>query len=127
MAPCNGLPVASSASSASGSAAAQPTLNLGIQLYLGLLAGNWLGLKAPTLEHHPGIPPAPPSRLRNLGPGRFPISMDWQPEAEQQLKEVPFFVRPIVRKRIEKLAAEAGLAAVDTAFYQQSKAKFGQK
>jgi hypothetical protein len=73
------------------------------------------------------MPPAPPNRLRNLGPGRFPISMDWQPEAEQQLKEVPFFVRPIVRKRIEKLAAEAGLAAVDTAFYQQSKAKFGQK
>jgi hypothetical protein len=25
------------------------------------------------------------------------------------------------------LAEEAGLAAVDTAFYQQSKAKFGQK
>jgi hypothetical protein len=53
--------------------------------------------------------------------------MDWQPEAEQQLKEVPFFVRPIVRKRIEKLAAEAGLTAVDMATYQQSKAKFGQK
>ena len=57
----------------------------------------------------------------------FPLCMDWQPEAEQQLKEVPFFVRPIVRKRIEKLAEEAGLSSVDTAFYQQSKAKFGEK
>ena len=76
---------------------------------------------------HRGHAPAPPSRLPTLAPGLSPISMDWQPAAEQQLQEVPFFVRPIVRKRIEKLAAEAGRVAVDTAFYQQSKAKFGQK
>ena len=79
------------------------------------------------------MPPGPPSPispascLPTLAPGRSPISMDWQPEAEQQLKEVPFFVRPIVRKRIEKLAEEAGLSSVDTASYQQSKAKFGEK
>ena len=53
--------------------------------------------------------------------------MQWSSDAEQRLKEVPFFVRPIVRKRIEKLAEEAGLSSVDTAFYQQSKAKFGEK
>jgi hypothetical protein len=53
--------------------------------------------------------------------------MNWQPEAEQRLKEVPFFVRPMVRKRIESLAKEAGLSAIDETFYEQAKAKFGEK
>lgn len=53
--------------------------------------------------------------------------MDWQPDAEKRLKEVPFFVRPIVRKRIESLAAEAGLSSVDVVFYEQAKAQFGEK
>jgi hypothetical protein len=53
--------------------------------------------------------------------------MDWQPDAELRLKEVPFFVRPMVRKRIESLATEAGLNAVDAAFYEQAKAQFGEK
>jgi hypothetical protein len=53
--------------------------------------------------------------------------MNWQPEAEQRLKEVPFFVRPVVRKRIESMASEAGLDSIDVAFYEQAKAKFGEK
>jgi len=40
---------------------------------------------------------------------------------------VPFFVRPAVRRRIESLAAEAGLTEVDGAFYQQARASFGRK
>ncbi len=53
--------------------------------------------------------------------------MNWHPDAEAKLKEVPFFVRPAVRKRIEAMAKEAGLADVDAAFYDQAKAQFGQK
>lgn len=53
--------------------------------------------------------------------------VNWTSQAESRLKEVPFFVRPIVRKRIESLAAEAGRAEVDEAFYEQAKAQFGQK
>ena len=53
--------------------------------------------------------------------------MNWSAEAESRLKEVPFFVRPIVRKRIESLASEAGLSAIDEQFYEQAKAQFGQK
>ncbi|MCS5706595.1 MAG: PCP reductase family protein [Cyanobacteriota bacterium] len=53
--------------------------------------------------------------------------MNWQPDAEQRLKEVPFFVRPMVRKRIESLANEASITTIDTAFYEQAKAKFGEK
>lgn len=53
--------------------------------------------------------------------------MNWSAEAEARLKEVPFFVRPVVRRRIESLAAEAGLSEIDTGFYEQAKAQFGQK
>ncbi|MEB3271295.1 MAG: PCP reductase family protein [Synechococcus sp.] len=53
--------------------------------------------------------------------------MQWSEEAEQLLREVPFFVRPAVRRRIETLAAEAGLAQVDRGFYTQARARFGGK
>ncbi len=53
--------------------------------------------------------------------------MNWTPQAESRLKEVPFFVRPVVRRRIESLAAEAGRDDVDETFYEQAKAQFGQK
>ena len=52
--------------------------------------------------------------------------MKWTSEAEQRLKEVPFFVRPVVRRRIESLATEAGLQEVDGPFYEEAKARFGQ-
>ena len=57
----------------------------------------------------------------------MPTAMNWSPEAEAKLKEIPFFVRPAVRKRIESLATEAGLNNVELAFFEEAKAKFGQK
>ena len=53
--------------------------------------------------------------------------MEWSAEAETKLKEVPFFVRPAVRKRIEALASENGRGAIDLAFFEEAKARFGQK
>ena len=53
--------------------------------------------------------------------------MDWSAEAEQALKEVPFFVRPAVRKRIESMARDAGLAEIDPGFYAEARAQFGNK
>ena len=53
--------------------------------------------------------------------------MDWTTEAEKALKEVPFFVRPAVRKRVESMAQEAGLTSIDEAFYAQAKAQFNQR
>jgi hypothetical protein len=53
--------------------------------------------------------------------------MNWTAEAENRLREVPFFVRPAVRRRIERLAAEAGLELIDESFYEQAKARFGQR
>jgi len=53
--------------------------------------------------------------------------MLWCSDAEAGLKEIPFVVRPIIRRRIEALAREAGLEQVDRAFYEQAKERFGRK
>ena len=53
--------------------------------------------------------------------------MNWSADAEAKLKEVPFFVRPAVRKRIEAMAGEIGLDSIDLSFYEDAKARFGQK
>jgi hypothetical protein len=53
--------------------------------------------------------------------------MLWTSEAEVKLKEVPFFVRPAVRRRIETMAAEAGLQQVDATFYAEARERFGRK
>lgn len=53
--------------------------------------------------------------------------MNWSADAEAKLKEVPFFVRPAVRKRIEGMAKENGYKSIDLAFYEAAKIQFGQK
>lgn len=54
--------------------------------------------------------------------------MNWSTEALEALKkDVPFFVRPAVRKRIETMAAEASHSEISLAFYQQAKASMAPK
>ncbi|GAB4137248.1 MAG: hypothetical protein Fur0046_11230 [Cyanobacteria bacterium J069] len=53
--------------------------------------------------------------------------LEWTPEAESRLKEIPFFVRPAARKKIEKFAQEAGILQITEAVYEQAKQKFGSK
>lgn len=62
-------------------------------------------------------------------PQDMPVTrrMEWTPEAEARIKEVPFFVRPAVRRRIESLALEASLTSIDLDFYCAAKARFGEK
>ncbi len=50
--------------------------------------------------------------------------MEWTPEAEKKLKEIPFFVRPAARKKIEKFAQEMGETVITPTVYEQAKAKF---
>ena len=38
--------------------------------------------------------------------------MEWTAEAETRLKEIPFFVRPAARKKIEKFAQELGVTQI---------------
>lgn len=52
--------------------------------------------------------------------------MEWSHDAEKTLKEVPFFIRPVVRKSIEKMAASDGKTMVDTELYARAKAARGR-
>jgi len=51
--------------------------------------------------------------------------VEWTAEAEARLKEIPFFVRPAARKKIEKLAREVGATQITIEVYEQAKKKFG--
>ncbi|MBD1924148.1 PCP reductase family protein [Microcoleus sp. FACHB-831] len=50
--------------------------------------------------------------------------MQWTPEAEAKLKEIPFFVRPAARKKIEQFARDAGQMRISVELYEQAKKKF---
>jgi hypothetical protein len=56
-----------------------------------------------------------------------PNKLAWTPEAEAKLKEIPFFVRPAARKKIEKFAQDAGQTTITLEIYEQAKQQFGQK
>ncbi|MFE4106779.1 PCP reductase family protein [Almyronema epifaneia] len=49
----------------------------------------------------------------------------WTAAAEARLKEIPFFVRPAARKKIEKFAQADGISEITVAVYEQAKQKFG--
>ena len=51
-------------------------------------------------------------------------SIKWDSDASERLKEIPFFVRPAARKKIEKLAKELGFDQITVEVYEQAKAKF---
>lgn len=53
--------------------------------------------------------------------------INWTPEAEAKLKEIPFFVRPAARKKLEKFALEDGQTTITAEVYDRAKQKFGQK
>ena len=42
-------------------------------------------------------------------------------------KDVPFFVRPAVRKRVEAMAEQAGVDLIELEFYSQAKASMAPK
>ncbi|MBD2102634.1 PCP reductase family protein [Leptolyngbya sp. FACHB-261] len=48
----------------------------------------------------------------------------WTPEAEAKLKEIPFFVRPAARRKIEQLAREQGQTQITIEVYDQARKKF---
>ncbi|MEL6602097.1 MAG: protochlorophyllide oxidoreductase [Cyanobacteria bacterium J06614_10] len=54
-------------------------------------------------------------------------AVKWTAEAEALLKEIPFFVRPAARKKIEKFARERELQVITEAIYREAKEQFGRK
>lgn len=54
--------------------------------------------------------------------------MDWQTEAQAALrKDVPFFVRGAVKKRVEAMALDDGLTSIDLSFYLSAKERMAPK
>jgi hypothetical protein len=54
-------------------------------------------------------------------------NQSWTTEAEAKLKEIPFFVRPAARKKIEKFAQAQGVNEISAEIYDLAKQQFGQK
>jgi anaerobic sulfite reductase subunit C len=50
--------------------------------------------------------------------------LSWDREADQALKGVPFFARPLARRKIEERVAASGRARVTLADYQEAHARF---
>ncbi|MBE9181505.1 PCP reductase family protein [Oculatella sp. LEGE 06141] len=52
--------------------------------------------------------------------------LEWTPEAEAKLKNIPFFVRAQARQRIEALARDAEMETVTVDLVEQARLEFGQ-
>lgn len=50
--------------------------------------------------------------------------VSWTAEAEGKLKEIPFFVRPMARKKIEQMTKDMGQTLITVEVYEQAKQKF---
>ena len=51
----------------------------------------------------------------------------WTAEAESKLKDIPFFVRPFARKKIETFALENNFSPITVEVYDQAKKRFNKK
>jgi hypothetical protein len=51
----------------------------------------------------------------------------WTKEAEEKLKEIPFFVRPFARKKIETFAIDKGFDLITIEIFAQAKQMFNKK
>jgi Proto-chlorophyllide reductase 57 kD subunit len=49
----------------------------------------------------------------------------WTVAAEAKLKEIPFFVRPAARQKIEKFAQAQGATEITVEIYDRAKQQFG--
>ncbi len=51
----------------------------------------------------------------------------WTSEAEEKLKDIPFFVRPFARKKIETYAKDNSFTSITVDVYEQAKKRFNKK
>jgi light-independent protochlorophyllide reductase subunit B len=71
---------------------------------------------APEAEFRPDRPP-------RRKPGRRPV---WLPDAERELKKIPFFVRGKAKRNTEKFAAERGCAEISVDTLYEAKAHYAR-
>jgi light-independent protochlorophyllide reductase subunit B len=69
----------------------------------------------------PAIDPGPAAAIEvAAGPAT------WSPDAESELRKIPFFVRGKARRNTEKFASERGLATFELETLYDAKAHFGK-
>ncbi len=51
------------------------------------------------------------------------MRMEWESQAKSRLEKAPFFVRPFIRRRAEKVARERGLGRVTLALLLELKSR----
>lgn len=50
----------------------------------------------------------------------------WTPETEKMMKDVPFFVRPLAKRRAEEVARERGLETMTKELLDELRAKYAR-
>lgn len=50
----------------------------------------------------------------------------WTDESEEKIKEIPFFIRPFARKKIENYAQENSISLITLEVYEQAKKLFNK-
>jgi len=49
--------------------------------------------------------------------------MEWEPEAQARVKKAPFFIRPFIRSRAERVAKERGHDKVTVSLLDELKSR----
>jgi light-independent protochlorophyllide reductase subunit B len=70
---------------------------------------------------------APDTRLPTPAPDpEAPGEPLWHPDAERELRKIPFFVRGKARRNTERFAAERGVTTITVETLYDAKAHFGR-
>ena len=69
---------------------------------------------------------AVPSAPVTAGPGAADIVVRWAPDAEHELRKIPFFVRGKARRNTERYASERGMALITLETLYDAKAHFAR-
>jgi light-independent protochlorophyllide reductase subunit B len=54
------------------------------------------------------------------------LTPDWAPDAEKELKKIPFFVRGKARRNTERYASEHGIQVIHVETLYDAKSHFGR-
>ena len=54
----------------------------------------------------------------------MPVEMEWDPEAEQQLEKVPFFMRKQARQLLLEYARQKGVTRITMTEVKEAKEKY---
>lgn len=90
------------------------------------LEEHLIGLFRDDFEFHDEAAPSHLGAKKLATPIAQPANEDWSPEAEKELKKIPFFVRGKARRNTESFARERGLFPISVETLYDAKAHFGR-